>query len=131
MIKLSEVMKRSGFVKHNAKLILKFDISGLQKDEDVQRVTDYCISIANKMPKNSITGLADFTNLNVTPKIETDIIRLTEQTNHCFTAFAVLVSDTDTKQLANKIINSHCCQVNNIKVFEAIDNAKNWISNVT
>lgn len=124
-------MKRSGFVKHDAKIILKFDISGLQEDTDVQKVTDYFISIAKKMPNKSITGLADFTNLNVTSRTETDIIRLTDQTKHCFTAFAVLVSDAETKQLADKIIDHYSFRGNNIKVFEAIDNAKKWISNVT
>lgn len=130
MIKLSEVMKRSTFIKHNEKIILKLDVSDLQEDEDVQRVADYFISIAKKMPSNSINGLANFSRLNVTSKIETDIFRLASQANHCFKAFAVVVSEPATMELAGKMISSKRFQGNNIKVFEAVDNAKNWISNV-
>lgn len=130
MIKLSEIMKRSGFVKHNEKIILKFDVSNLQKAEDVQRVVDYFISMAQKMPNNSIAGLADLSNLIVTSKTEADIIKLADLTNHCFTTFAVIVSNIETKYLANKIINSNCFQGINAKMFETIDNANNWISSV-
>lgn len=126
MMKLSEVMKRSGFVRNHSQIVLKFDLAGLRADNDVIQVMDYFLSIAKKMPKKSMVGLADFTNLNVTPNIATELIRLAEECNASFRASAVITSDTKTSDLANTVINHY--KTPNIKIFHDADTANDWIS---
>lgn len=125
-MKTIEIMKRSTFLRHGSRMILKFDLSELKLEYEVDKVIDYFFSIVMKMPRNSILGLVDFRNMNITSKTLNKMIELTGICNPHFTASAFMASDEATNNLSNSIV-AHYGKIN-VKVFGNQFEAINWLS---
>ena len=120
-----EIMKRATFMKVNEKMILKFDLSSLNSTEDVGRVVNYFLSMVERMPKNSLVGLVDFTGLKVADEVVPEMIRLTESCNPYFRATAVIANEPATIGLAEDVI-KHFGKIN-LPIYQEEETAKQWL----
>ena len=121
----AEVMKRASFLRSKDKMILKFDLSGLETDEEVKRVVKYFGSMVGRMPKKSLVGLADFNGLNVTEEVTQELIGLAESCNPYFRATATIANDDATIGLANAVAN-HFGKIN-MPIYQDEELAKEWL----
>jgi len=124
-MKRIEIMNRSGFIKNGSKMVLKFDLSGLSKADDVHRVVDYFSSIALKMPKKSVLGLVDLTSMLVNMNTLNEMIRLSGQCNPHFKATAIVALDASTKNLAASV-REHYGKIN-LSIFTNQQEAMDWL----
>ena len=124
-MKRTDAMKRASFFKHGSEMILKFDLSGLKSTEEVESVVKYFASVVGNMPKRSIVGLVDFSNLVVEDSMAKDMIRLTELSSPHFRATAVIAPSVATKALASAVID-HFGRVN-MKIFNSNDQGIEWL----
>jgi hypothetical protein len=85
-----DVMKRASFVRLNCKTILKFDLSGLCRPEDVSRVVDYFRFLVRRLNRESMVGLIDFSDLSFSDEVIENLILLTVLSNPFFRASAVI-----------------------------------------
>lgn len=127
MKKLSraEVMQRASFLRSKDKMILKFDLSGLDETEEVKKVVKYFSSLAARMPQKSMVGLADFTGLIVNEEITRELIFLAESCSPYFRATAMIAVDDATRGLANDVIN-HFGKIN-MPIYQEEELAKEWL----
>ena len=121
----AEVMNRASFLRSDAKMIMKFDLSGLETVEEVKKVVKYFNSLAARMPKKSMVGLADFNGLIVTEEVTQELIHLAESCNPYFRATAVIANDDATISLANAVI-SHFGKIN-MPIYQEEELAKEWL----
>lgn len=63
-------MGRASFFRSVGKMLLKFDLSGLATDEEVQKVVKYFRNLVNNVSKKSLAGLADFRGLQVNEMVD-------------------------------------------------------------
>lgn len=124
-LKRVEIMNRASFLRHNTKMILKFDLSNLHEIEDIKRVVEYFRSMVTKMPKKSIVGLVDFTGLRVTDEVVQEMILLTESCNPYFRATGVIAVDDASTGLAKAVIN-YFGKIN-IPLYQEEAPAKAWL----
>ena len=124
-LKRLEIMKRATFLRFNAKMILKFDLSHIEDAEDVKRVFEYFRSLVEKMPKKSMVCLVDFVGLEVADEVVPEMISLTEFCNPYFRATAVIANNDATKSLANAVI-SHFGKIN-MPIYQEEEPAKEWL----
>lgn len=124
-LKRVEIMNRASFLRFEAKMILKFDLSNLDAVEDVKRVVEYFRAMVARMPKKSIVGLVDFNGLKVADEVTQEMIRLTESCNPYFRATAVLANDASTISLAESVIN-HFGKIN-LPIYQEEETAKQWL----
>ena len=120
-----EIMDRASFYRSDGKMILKFDLSGLETDEDVQRVVKYFRNLVSRMPKKSLVGLADFSGLKVTEVVTQELIQLAEACSPYFRATATIANDDVTIGLANAVVN-HFDKIN-MPIYQEEDPAKEWL----
>lgn len=125
-MKRIEMYNRSSFIMHNSKMILKFDLSKIYEDDDVVKLIDYFYSIVINMPKRSILGFIDFTDLEVTDNTLNEIIKLYDRCNVYFIATSCIASDHDTLKLANSII-AHYGEIN-LKITANRQEAQEWLT---
>lgn len=124
-LKRVEIMNRASFLRHGAKMILKFDLSNLDNVEDVKRVVEYFGSMVKSMPKKSMVGLVDFSGLKVADEVTQEMIILTESCNPYFRATAVIAFDAITIKLAESVIN-HFGKIN-LPIYQEEESAKEWL----
>jgi len=124
-LKGREVMQRATFLRFNAKMILKFDLSGLDEIEDARRVIEYCRSMVEKMPKKSIVGLVDLTGLKVADEMTHEMIRLMESCGQFVRATAVLADDAESVRLA-KAVSTHFGGID-LPIYQEEEAAKEWL----
>lgn len=120
-----EIMDRASFIRSDGKMILKFDLSGLEADEEVKRVVKYFKGLVGRMPKKSMVGLADFKGLKVTEEVTHELILLAEACNPYFRATATIANDDETIGLANAVA-SHFGKIN-MPLYEDEELAKEWL----
>ena len=121
----AEVMNRASFIRSDGKMILKFDLSGLESIEEVKKVVKYFSTLVSNMPKKSMVGLADFSGLMVTEEVTQELISLAESCSPYFRATATIANDDATKSLANAVIN-HFGKIN-MPIYQEEDLAKKWL----
>lgn len=121
----SEIMNRASFFRSNGKMILKFDLSMLETDEEVKRVAKYFRSMVTNMPTKSVVGLADFNGLKVTEEVTQELIHLAESCTPYFRATAMIANDDATVILANAVIN-HFGKIN-MPIYQDEELAKEWL----
>ncbi len=124
-LKRIEIMNRASFLRFGSKMILKFDLSNLDKVEDVNRVVEYFGAMVKSMPKKSTVGLVDFNGLKVADEVTQEMIRLTESCNPYFRATAVIANDASTVKLAESVIN-HFGKIN-LPIYQEEGSAKEWL----
>jgi len=124
-LKIVEVMKRARFLRDGEKMILKFDLSNLNEVEDIERITEYFRSMVMKMPKKSIVGLVDFTDLKIADEVVQEMIQLTEFCNPYFRATAAITNSLATTSLVESVAN-HFGDIN-MPIFQAEEPAKEWL----
>ena len=61
-MKASEAMKLATFIRHKGKMLLYFDLSGLDL-EDARQVCDYVKGMIARMPKKSVLTLVNVTDV--------------------------------------------------------------------
>ena len=127
MIKLSEVMKRATFTDVGNVLILKFDLSNLVSKSQVSRVIKHFLTIANQMPKKSLVGLIDFTNLIIEEGMADELITLVKQCSPQFKLSAIIAQSEEAVFLGNQIID-HFDRIN-MEIFDNEARATNWLRN--
>jgi hypothetical protein len=120
-----EIMGRASFFRSDGKMILKYDLSGLETDEEVQRVVKYFRSLVSNMPKKSLVGLADFKGLRVTEVVTQELIHLAEACSPYFRATATIANDDVTIGLANAVVN-HFGKIN-MPIYQEEEPAKEWL----
>ena len=118
-------MKRASFFRFEEKMILKFDLSNLDEIGEVKRVVNYFRSLVEKMPKQSMVGLVNFSGLKVTEEVTQEIIRLTEFCSPYFRASAVIAPDLESTGLAKALIN-HFGKIN-LPIHPEEETAKKWL----
>ena len=122
---IAETMKRASFLRRDGKMILKFDLSGLENAAGVKKVVKYFSSLVARMPKKSLVGLADFNGLVVTEEVTQELIHLAEACNPYFRATAVIANDESTKSLVDAVI-SHFGKIN-MPIYQEEELAKEWL----
>ena len=120
-----EIMNRASFFRSDGKMILKFDLSSLETDEEVKRVAKYFKSLVTNMPKKSLVGLADFNGLIVTKEVTQELIHLAESCSPYFRATATIANDDATVGLANAVA-SHFGKIN-MPIYQEEELAKDWL----
>ena len=121
----AEVMNRASFLRSDGKMILKFDLSGLESVEEVKKVVKYFSTLVSNMPKKSMVGLADFNGLIVAEEVTQELIHLAESCSPYFRATAMIANDDATKSLANAVIN-HFGKIN-MPIYQEEELAKKWL----
>ena len=124
-IKRVEIMNRACFLRHEEKIIMKFDLSNLDEVEDVKRVSEYFGSMVKGMPKKSMVGLVCFNGLSVADEVTREMISLTELCSPHFRATAMIVDNDATTSLANAVI-SHFGKIN-MPIYQEEEPAKEWL----
>ena len=124
-LKITEIMNRASFFRFEEKMILKFDLSHLDEIEEVKRIVNYFRSLVEKMPKQSMVGLVDFSGLKVTEEVTQEMIRLTEFCNPYFRASAMIANDLESTGLAKAVIN-HFGKIN-FPIHPEEESAKKWL----
>ncbi len=110
---------------YGAKMILKFDLSNLDKVEDIKRVVEYFWSMVKSMLKKSIVGLVDYSGLKVADEVTQEMIILTESCNPYFRATAVIAIDAITIKLAESVI-KHFGKIN-LPIYQEEESAREWL----
>jgi hypothetical protein len=121
----AEVMNRASFLRSDGKMILKFDLSGLESVEEVKKVVKYFSILVSNMPKKSMVGLADFNDLIVTEEVTQELISLAEACSPYFRATATIANNDATISLANAVIN-HFEKIN-MPIYQEEELAKEWL----
>ena len=124
-LKRVEIMNRASFIRSEAKMILKFDLSNLNNSEDVERVAAYFRSVVEKMPKKSIVGLVDFNGLTVEDEVVQEMIHLTEFCKPYFRATAAIASEPAEISLLESVDN-HFGKIN-LPVYQEEAAATEWL----
>lgn len=106
-------------------MILKFDLSNLERVEDVERVDVYFRSLVEKMPKKSIVGLVDFSGLTVAGEVVDEMISLTEFCNPYFRATAAIANEPAEISLLESVVN-HFDKIN-MPVYQEETAAREWL----
>lgn len=125
MLKTIDIMNRAKFLKYGSKMILRFDLSNLENDEDVRKVIDYFYSIVKRMPKKSIIGLIDINNLTISENTRNEIARFPEKCNPYFKASAVVNLDESAVELTNLAFKPY--ENINVELFRDQVEAKDWL----
>jgi hypothetical protein len=120
-----EVMKRSSFIKVDAKMIMKLDLSGLDHPMHVERVVDYLIGIVERMPKQSVVGLVDFRDIVMSEESTQHLFRLVERAAPYFRASAFLENGGDSLKMAETV--SKRFDVAKLPVYQDEDLAVQWL----
>ena len=124
-LKIVEVMKRASFIRDGEKMILKFDPSSLESIEDLERVVEYFKSMVEKMPKNSLLAMVDFSGLAFTDEVLQQMIQLSKFSGPYVRASAAVSNDPISTRLANAVIN-HFENIN-MPLFHEDGTAREWL----
>lgn len=96
-MKLSEVMKRSTFIRGNSKVILSVNLSELATSGDVADINRYIGTIIEKMPKRSMLLLLDIRKLCLESDIGEHLKEMIVTYSSYFRSSAV-VADQDNER---------------------------------
>jgi len=124
-LKITEVMGRAKFIRHEDKMILKFDPSHLERIEDLKRVVEYFKTMVEKMPKGSLLALVDFSGLADEDEVFDQMVKLSKFCGPHVRASAIVAKDPASTRLAKAVIN-HFAKIN-MPFFEEEDSAKKWL----
>lgn len=96
-MKLSEVMKRSTFIRGNSKVILSINLSDLASSGDIADINRYIGTIIEKMPKRSMLLLLDIRKLCLDSDIGEHLKEMIVTYSSYFRSSAV-VADKDNER---------------------------------
>ena len=90
-MKLSEIMKRSTFIRGSSKVIFSINYSDISDVGEMEAIDRYVQSIIQKMPKRSMLLLLDTRKLSVNSAIHGHLREIFVRYGAYFTASAVVV----------------------------------------
>lgn len=96
-MKLSEVMKRSTFIRGNSKVILSINLSDLATSGDIADINRYIGTIIEKMPKRSMLLLLDVRQMYLDSDIGDHLKEMIVTYSSYFRSSAV-VADKDNEK---------------------------------
>ena len=102
-MKMSEIMKRSTFIRGNSKAIFCVDYSDVATIEDITSINGYIGGIIEKMPKKSMLLLLDVRRLKTDGDTYGELKGMFQRYSLYFKSSAV-VADRDTEAGMRKLI---------------------------
>lgn len=123
-MKLSEIMKRSTFIRGNSKVIFSVDMSEVESLKDVLDINRYIQSIIEKMPKKSMLLLLDVRKMHVTDDIVDAIKTMSVNYGSYFRSSAVVADEASEKKMNDLVEN---IGLKKMKVYLSMDAAKKML----
>ena len=102
-MKLSEVMKRSTFIRGNSKVIFSINYSDVATSGDVADINRYVGTVIEKMPKKSMLLLLDVRKLCVNGDTNEHLKEMFELYSSYFKASAVVVDENNENEIKDLI----------------------------
>lgn len=124
-MKTSEVMNRAKFIKHQNKMILTFDFSGLEIS-DARQVCDYVKGLISRMPKGSVLTLTNVTNVKYDDAFKELTKDLVEH-NKPFVLAGAVIGVEGWRKLVFWAVTKLTGR-NNLRLFDDIEYAKEWLA---
>jgi len=125
-MKTSEMITRAKFFKHRDKMILNFDFSGLNHD-DARQVCEYVKDMISRMPKGSVLTMVNVSNM----KYDAAFRELTNDLaahNKPYVLAGAVIGVEGWKKLIFWATLKFTGR-NNLKAFDDIEEAKEWLVN--
>ncbi len=104
-MKLSEVMKRSTFIRGHSRVIFNINLSGIETLQDLADVNKYIHTIIEKMPKRSMLLLLDVRGLNMTGEI-TGLLRSMSVDHSAYFRSSAVVADNSNQRNMKDLVGS-------------------------
>ena len=92
-LKLIEIIERAKFVRYGDKLVMRYDLSKLESQQDIDKVFNRFIMTVEKMPEKSMLCLLDLRGLGQSRVSGKVMGRTTQRIAPYFKATAILADD--------------------------------------